>query len=405
MIKINGKYRVKRRVFFLCILFAPTTVLANTTFEPAAIPVLDGALFRPTATVALGYDDNVTSVDTGKVDSGFALLSTVGDLIYGGEINHTMLSYGMEKGLYFDSSKDDYFDYSANLISHYEFTVRHRIDATLGYSYSHEARGTGISEGVGNSIDEPVEIAEFKAGIDYGLGVDTGLFTMKFNLGYYDKAYQNFRTISQYRDYDSYRLGGTTYYRVMSKTKLLLDVSYEVVSYDKTVGRGISWDSDIIRALVGVDWEATAKTTGFVKFGVQDKDFDSDDREDFSGLTWDVGVIWLPRSYSRVQLITGMEAKDPDTVGDYIEERISMLVWSHYWLERFGTTASFSFVDKEYTGTKRDDDITSISLGANYDFKRFLTLSLNFTATEQDSSDSSIEYDKNVIMFSVMGSL
>ncbi|MFD2095727.1 outer membrane beta-barrel protein [Corallincola platygyrae] len=375
--------------------------VSASEFEPAKIELGNGFTMRPMLGAALGYDDNTTRTRGDKTDSFFSVFAPGANIGYGDQVSNATLGYRATIGTYFDSSDDDYLDHSVLAALHHEFTARHRIDLSYNFDRGHDARGTGVSEGNGENVNEPVEWDQNKVALTYGFGVPTATVNLDFNFEYDDKEYANFRDVTRFRDYDTVGGGVVVYWNVMPKTSLLIDSEVKSISYDVVEQDGVSRDSDVTRVLAGVRWEATGKTTGVAKLGYEDKDFDDSGREDFEDVSWEVGVEWTPVEYSTVEFSTGRRSKDPDTFGDYIKETSVELGWTHYWLDRFSTNLGIAYVDEQFTGIDRDDELWVTKVGATYDMKRWLQFALTYQYQDQDSDVDSIKYDRNQVLLGV----
>ncbi|MBW3141628.1 outer membrane beta-barrel protein [Ferrimonas balearica] len=377
------------------ILAALATGVSATEFEPARLRLGEGVQFQPTMGLEYGYDDNLLHTSAESLDSQYLRITPELQFVWGRRISHLKAGYVLDAASYFDSSDDNYIDHDLNLIGHHEFTARHRVDATYDYVKGHQARGTGIAEF--SETDEPVEFTEHDAYGAYEFGAQTARMQLGVNLGYYQRTYDNFRERSQYRDYDTFRYGATAKWRVGARTKLLLDLSDSDISYDRVEPGQLSRDSNVTRGLVGVIWEATAKSEGRAAFGVEDKRFDDSGREDFTGFAWDVAFIWRPTTYSTLELISARESKDPFTNGDYVEESSYELGWEHYWQERWATNLELLYADKDYTGDDREDEVTKIRVGVIYEFRRWLKFEPFYSYWDNSSTrtDPQLNYDKN----------
>lgn len=364
-------------------------------FEPARVRLGDGAQFQPVMGLEYGYDDNLLHTGADTLDSQYLRLIPELQFVWGRRISHIKAGYTLDAATYFDSSDDNYVDHQVDLIGHHEFTARHRIDATYEFLKGHQARGTGIAEF--EQTDKPVKFTDHDVDAAYEFGAQSARMQLGVNLGYYQRTYDNFRERSQYRDYDSFHYGATFKWRVGTRTKLLLDLSDSDINYDRVEPGQISRDSNVTRGLVGVIWEATAKSEGRAAFGIEDKRFVDKGREDFTGFAWDVAFTWRPTTYSTLELVSARESKDPFTSGDYVEESSYELNWEHYWLERWATDIQLSYVDKDYTGDDREDEITKIRLGVIYEFRRWMKLEPFYSYWDNSSTrqDPELNYDKN----------
>ncbi|WP_165569596.1 outer membrane beta-barrel protein [Corallincola luteus] len=378
-----------------------TAVVGAEGFEPAPIKLDSGMTLTPVLTTVVGYDDNVANSNSDEKDSMYTVISPRAKLEAGNDITNGTLDFGFDSGWYVDSSDDDYFDHSVSARGHHEFTAKYRLDLDASYRRTHDARGTGISEGNQGVFDDVTKYNYYVVGGVFGLGAQSSDLRFDLRSLYKKKDYRNFEDVTQYRDYDAVEVGATTYWNVMPKTDLLLDIGYEQIDYDVTDPSTISRDSDVFKALAGVEWDITGKTEGRASIGWQNKDFDDNGREDFDGVSWDVALTWKPKEYSALTFATGREARDPDTFGDYIKETYASASWRHKWLDRFSTEVGTKYVGESYTGVDRDDDYWRASLAAIYDFRRWLQFKGEYVWSDQDSNVDSVTYDKNVVYLSV----
>ncbi|WP_169307131.1 outer membrane beta-barrel protein [Ferrimonas sediminicola] len=385
-------------------LLLPFTVGAGE-YQPANLEMGKGWQFMPQLGVGLGYDDNTAHSSADAIDSWYWEVSPEFLIHAGNQVNSYQLSYLVTDGNYEDSSEDDFTDHRVKLDIHHEFTRRHRLNFNYTYYRDHEARGEGITEGFGQDFDEVAEFDVHDVGLIYGFGVPSAKINLDLELGYYDKNYTNLETISQFRDYDSVLGRATVYWRLGPKTSVLFEWDGEDKSYDRSAQGEPSRDSFDQRLLVGFKWDATSKTSGTVKLGYEDRNFDADSREDFDGVAWNVAVDWKPRSYSTFTIDGGSRAKDPDTLGDYVEENSLGVRWTHDWRSRLSTLAAIRYLDESFTGIDRDDELWEATLGATLIWKRWLSTEFEYRYADQSSNIDRLNYDKNLFLATVRLSL
>jgi len=154
---------------------------------------------------------------------------------------------------------------------------------------------------------------------------------------------------------------------------------------------------------VGVEWDTTAKTTGYFKVGHRRKEFDDGSRDNFSGLDWRIGVTWSPRTYSTVDFTTFTNTNETNGVGDFIDTQTYRVTWDHEWLERVSTTLRASYSEDEYTGSgaTRIDDNTTASFFLNYQARRYMQVQLGVTHDRRNSNQVSIDFDRNILSLSL----
>lgn len=156
---------------------------------------------------------------------------------------------------------------------------------------------------------------------------------------------------------------------------------------------------------VGVEWEATAKTSGLIRIGELDKEFDSSARTDDDLNIWEVGLTWSPRTYSHFILNASKEPQESNGTGSFIESQNTTLTWMHSWSEQMTSMVTIGDGEDEYSQSLREDDRQSIAVSVSYDLRRWATLSANYSYTERESNNPLFDFEKNVVTVSVDMSL
>ncbi len=366
--------------------------------EPADY-ITDGGLhITPLLKIGASYDDNIYNESNGSSSSGIITIEPEITFKLDDGINIHSLQFSLTDGTYLSSSDDNYLDGYVMFKTHMEPNDTHRFDFSVKGDWVTEPRGTGLSEGQGDTqFSEPVTYQQETIAGTYEYGAKSTRGRIALDAEFNIKDYRNFEDITRVSDYDSLLLGGTFFYSTNASTDLFIELTGETIRYDFAKPNAIKRDSDVYTGLVGARWDASSIVSGFVKFGAQQKEFTDSRREDFSGFSWNIGLEWKPLSYSKVDLSTSRETKDPDINGDYIIDRKIRIGWQHYWNSLISTEIRFTNRKEEYSGFDREDDINEVKLAYNYDFMRWASISFFAKATESDSTQANIVYDKNVI--------
>lgn len=375
-------------------------VLINPVFaadeKAGMIQTESGIDFIPGLNSGLKYDDNISSTSVDTQDSWILTVTPAvqAQLLDGNNI-HT-LELGFEYGDYFSSSDDNYLDALLRASSEVELNQSNRFNFEAMYIAGHEDRGTGVFEGnSGYSQDEPNTYDVFSAGGYYEYGAKTTPARMRVNAELYSKEYSNYEIITQYRNFDDTTLGATFYYDTQSVTSIFADFQSVDTSYDLIDPTG-DRDSKTNTARLGIEWEATAASEGSIKVGYQRKSFDNEERQDFSGLSWEAKVSWKPLTYSVFDFTSGRTSRDPNGFGDYVKETSYGVKWNHKWSDLFSSAIGYSHFDDIYTGVDREDKSKLYLFSVNYNVSRWLTLEAGVNISEVDSNDEQYEFDRNV---------
>ncbi|GGI98721.1 hypothetical protein GCM10007978_40660 [Shewanella hanedai] len=379
---------------------------AALAIEPAGHTTESGVVITPLLDTGLKYDDNIFSQSNNETSSSIYTLAPSVNFLLDDGVNQYQLDAAFESGTYLDSSDDNYLTGNLAASTHLEASSSSRFDVSLMANWDSEERGTGLSEGTGDSITEPLTFVEQTVAATYEYGAMSSSARVAFDAKYYNKDYTNYAEITEFNNYDSLYLGSTFFYTTNASTDAFIELSRDAIRYDKLKTNTVSRDSDDYFALAGVTWEATALTSGSVKLGYQHKAFTSSGREDFSGLSWNAEVTWQPLTYSSFMLTTSRMARDPNTEGDYIDATLYGVNWTHDWSEMVSTNLGANYTQEDYKGnTNRQDETFSLNASVDVELRRWLGVSLYVSMTDKDSNRDNIAYDKSIIGVNFTASL
>lgn len=350
----------------------------------------------PTLTTTAGYNDNVTRSNDEGIDSWFSTIIPRFTLVNNFGLNSLRFGYQLSRGDYFSTSEDNYTDHLIFASLDYELNSRHRIKSSIDFEDGHDNRGESFSLGRGAELSSPDEFKESEIDFTYSYGALSAQARFDLNLNYRDKDYKIDTDEYKLRDRSKSTVGGTFYYNIGAATDLLFETTITDVEYAFSTSEASSLDSVQTAYLIGAQWQSTASTSGYAKIGYQDKKFDAAGREDFSGTTWQAGIVWEPLDRSTFILDTRNQARETNGDGNFIRNKDVSLSWRHEWLQRLRTQAGVAFGTDDYEGSGRTDDIQELNLAVIYEFRRWLTFNLGYTYNERESNRDVINYDQNI---------
>lgn len=379
----------------------------------AAIAQEQGGVYRTESGVEvvpglisnLYYDDNVIRDRNATISSMVATLAPSIKATINDGANSYSFATALKAGNYFDSSNDNYLDGYLETEAKLSPSSAHNFKVRANASWLHEDRGTGVTEGRGNLLGDVTKFHTETVAGDYEYGRPGATGKLRANARYYSRTYDNFRTLTQYRDFDSNEIGAGFVYQTASVFKLVAEAKTADIEYKVTDLSG-SRDNQDSNFKLGAEWELTAMTTGAVKVGYQKKDFDLAARENFSGVAWEAIVQWQPLTYSGFDFSTGRRAKDVDALNinaDFIEESTYAVGWKHQWSSFFDSKLAYQYQTEDYnllptatTAVAREDKIKILTAELNYKPLRWLTVTGYVNAEDRTSTAGIIEYDRNV---------
>lgn len=355
----------------------------------------------PGVEVKLQHDDNIANTQFNEQSSGILIVTpTLAATLLDGVNEYTMQA-GVSGGRYFSSSIDDYVDAYASGQAKMEFTDQHRVQLDAEFIDSHDQRGTGVFDASGETQEEPTEYRIADLSGYYEFGARSTAARIRLGAGFMQKDYSNLESITQFREFNKTSLSAAFYYDTGAFTSLVAEFQRDDIRYDRVdIDRG-SRDNLDARYMVGIDWQATALTSGELRIGYQNKTFDNPLREDFSGLSWEAAVSWQPLSYSTVTIETGRKARDPDLQGDVIKESRHGAGWEHEWSTDMQSELLVGYVRSDYKGVDQLDKYWRYEANLSYRINYLWKIEGGLEISDRSSNVNRFNFDKHVVYVGV----
>lgn len=350
----------------------------------------------PTLVAAAGYDDNVNLRSTNKVSSAIYTLTPglTATTRRGGHGYY--LRYLGNYAHYSASAVDDYDDHTLGLGAGSEWTARVRTQLRYDFNRGHDPRGA-TATAVG--APERWFTQALKGAVTYGAKGARG--NVETDLGFSEKRYLTNRGVTSAREYEQTDFGGTFLLRMRPDVYGLVQARAARIDYRSNP----SLDSTEMRYFAGARWEATAKTQGAVKAGYMTKSFADPARGDASTSAYDIGVTWSPLTYSTVTLNAVRTFSEQTSGGNFILTDNATASWNHAWSERVRSTLLLAVGRDIHEGLNRSDDRRLVGLKANYAFRRNLRFGGDLRREERSSNAPNVDYTRNLMLFTIEGSL
>jgi hypothetical protein len=386
------------RVSSLAIAISGALCANAWALDPQSVKLGDGLTFTPTLQVSERYEDNFRAVNENEESSWVTSITPTFLLGAEGRKSAYQLQYSVVNDVFHSSHDDDNADHHLTGDAAYEFNSRNRLKLNAGY---HRVEETAAQSTQTRRAQENDKYTTANVGGVYSFGAQTARTQLDLGANYQELRYQNSNGLNADKERDTTALSGTVYYRIAPKTRALVEArhtDYDYVTNDRL-------NSYNVALLTGLTWDATAKTTGTVKFGAERKKFDTSAIDDNSGSMWEVGVKWMPRTYSTFNLQTRRALDEGDDGASAIQSQSTTLSWKHEWLDRLSSDVSFSYTDNEYQDYERDDQLSVFGVGLNYEMRRWLDIGIGYKYAENDSSIDFESYERNIYSISFTASL
>lgn len=368
-----------------------------TQLDPASIKI-EPFTITPTLSTVLGHDDNVGLRSTNKNSSAFFGLSpAVAVAVRGSPTDLYTAGYRGNYGRYADSSKDNYDDHFLDLNASNDWSTRMRSLVRYDYAYMHDPRGTTAS-----AVNAPDrwDLNALRGSLAYGAKSAPGQIEVDAGIG--RKHYITNRDITALKDYDQANLAGAFFYRIAPATQALAQVRTSRFDYQQDAA---GLDSTEMRYLVGLKWEATAKTQGMVKLGYMTKNFSNPAHQDISSPSYEAGVTWAPVTYSTAYLSASRGFYEQYAGGSAVVSDQLLVMWNHDWNSRVRSTVTVLEARDDLKELGRTDDRQNLGLKVSYGVRRWLRLGGEVRRESRSSDVPGVDYTKNLVLFTLDASL
>jgi polysaccharide biosynthesis protein VpsM len=358
-----------------------------------------GGKLSPELTVKEFHDDNLTNAAAGEIDTFGTYIAPHLTYELKNNKNRYTLDYLFEAATHYSSHNDDYIDQTVQ--AGYEYTPTSRISTGIDFEYynGHDDRGTGAAEGTGAVQSSFDRYHHYRIDGNAAYGAESAKAQFELDLGHVEKDYDNNFAATSVRDREDHYGSARLYYRVMPKTRAVLEGRVTEYKYERDAAGTASLDSTTSRALAGVTWESTYKTTGTAQIGYIQKNFDSGARADGEEITWELGVEWKPKSYITFNLDTSRDFVETNGAGNFTQEDKVTASYAHEWSSKITTLVDMNYqentFDQDTTG--RSDDLFSAGVSVDYEMRRWLKFGAGYSYDERDSTISSFDYERNIV--------
>lgn len=358
--------------------------------------------FTPTLELQQVYDDNYLAQPDDKQAAWLTLVTPGLGVELSSGASNMIVHLDHTRGVNSESSSDNFADNRLRLASTWQADYRHRLKLDGYYLDGHESRGTGVLQGrAGLNADELVTFTQKGLRSQYDFGATGARGQLSLRLGYGDRRYTNYEALTDRLDHNRARVAGLVFFRLASRTRVLLHTEVEDVTYTNFPAAGEARsapDHATVRALIGFTRENTGDTVSTVKLGGFQKKFAGVGRGEFTGTSWEADVKWLLTSYSSLTLFTERASREPyDTADNYIDAKLLRITWNHQWAERLSSSAEALYEEQDYESSAIDrrDKISGVNLELVYQPRHWLKTGVRASHYDRVSNLPAYEYQRN----------
>lgn len=361
----------------------------------------------PTLSLMLGKNDNVGMANpavTPKVSSSFTKLSPkiAVELPTQGQLYSA--TYLGTYARYSGSTVDNFTDHNFGLAAKNDWSARVNSLVNFDYIKGHDGRNE-LKFGAGGI---PTAFVEFwhttgiKGMAHYGADGAQGQFEL--TVGQIAKRYDsNNSGLTQRANNDSTNLKGEFFYKVAPATHMIVQAGTTKFVYVDAAAK--NRDSNEMQYMLGVKWDATAKTTGSFRLGKVKKSFSTGVNPSGTATTWDSEVVWSPLTYSSVNFSLHQKAGESFGTGSFVVSRDSNVDWSHEWSGRVKSKLSFGDGVDTYQNIVQVNKRQTYGGKLIYEVNRWLNAGIDYQNSKRTSTNAALSYTQNITMLILEGSL
>ena len=412
----------------LCLAFGACASVASAV-EPRIFQVGDAGAISPHVRLEFGSDNNPLRSDDGSEQALFFRLEPEFRYLVRQRNNELELGYKGDFIQYFEDyclgnqtvrpgdcvqgapafNRASFEDHQLFLNGFLEISSRLRARLELSQTIDHQELGTGLSSnrGVLDSLTEPdsFNTSRARAELSYGAALARGQVRVGINFTdqQFDSVLGSFSNLEETAVAPDARL----LYRIGTRTQVFAGLGFADVT-------GGDSERTINRQLVGVEFDASAITSGTITLSNEIENFSSN-RRDLNFFGFDVELTWRPRRFSTVTISGGRQSERGlfnDDIG--VATRINAR-WQHFWRDRFSTLVGLRLaidddVD-EFSEFEGQDTQGRFRFEANYNIRRWLDIG-GFIELDSrsggeliDGTDQVRDFDRTLIGFTANGTI
>ncbi|ODS23132.1 hypothetical protein AB835_10445 [Candidatus Endobugula sertula] len=354
----------------------------------------------PTIGLNVSKDDNIFSQTNGnETSSTLTLIKPAISGVASDGVVQYRFNYEIEDGSYSDIHNNDYTDHTIDLGFDWRADIRHLLELSTTFERGHDSRSPDSVTGIG--LSELNEYEDRGVGARYTFGAEGSKGRIVIDYQNQRLHYTTNVDATQVLDSDSETIGASLLIAVGAVTRAV----FQVTNVDTEFNNNALRNRQDRSFLVGAEWDVNGLMKGALKLGRTDNDL-LNTTGDTSQSIGEGSVEWTPYEYSTFTLTASDRTENPsNNVGSFVKRRETGLAWLHDWSDAFYTQLSFSQSRDAFAGVNRNDDTNTLQFGINYTVRRWLNLGVAFSVEEKRSSDSTVEFDRNMATFFLSANL
>jgi hypothetical protein len=293
-------------------------------------------------------------------------------------------------------SNDDHYDFSVLSKFHLRFAESQKVFVTGFIADNYEYRGTGLSLGKPDTLEEGDTKRNNFLNAGYLYGHQDSLARAKILVGYRDFDYLTREKITKQLAYSSGYFQGEFDYLISGNTYFSTKIQFEDISY--------SMNADLERkqylALAGMKWRSSELTQLHLLLGFEQAAFNNDVFDDENKFAWQVNFLWNPLQRVKLNFSSGSEIKDTYKI-------VKTVSYSNYYDlglnyefdEKIKLVIQGRLVNDEVVSTEAitNEDHFETTTKIQYEWRHWLSGFVQYSYNSFDSTIITYDYDLQAV--------
>jgi cell division septation protein DedD len=310
------------------------------------------------------------------------------------------LLYAADFELFSKYHSENFFGHRIEGLFQYNFRGGLTFEFVDQFLYSHDIRGTGISDELDKYYSN---LANVRLRFDPGRKLWFMADYANFVVDYRDP-------INDFRHRNDHALSGYVFYKLQPKTSAFFQYQYIDVNYTND----ILSNSEEHNMYGGLAWDITAKSQGSIKAGYGTKDFADPSIKNADNFILEAQLNHKFTPKTSVTLNAWRRTFETNiSTTDYILSHGIEFGYNQQFTGRLMGNVRLSYINDLYKGDltydgvtkERKDDYYTGTIGLYYKFMDWLASGIGYTYTRRNSNFPEFEYTNNMFFFNLTGSL
>jgi len=363
-----------------------------------------GFFLYPNVSVTEVYRDNINYTSSGE-ESDFITMVSPNLNLRSNWNNHALnFSAGADVGRYMSNSQEDFEDFRLATDGRLDILRDSNVKGGFKFAQLHEGRSSPDQAGA----REPVIYRQYGPSLEYGqrfnrlrasIGGDYQMYD-------FDDGTANNGAVLNMDDRDRKDLTGNVRvgYEIQPSYEAFVLGSVNQRNYeDARDDGGVNRDSSGWEIVAGLALDLGDITFGNIFAGYMRQEFDGANLKTISGPSFGADLTWNPTRLTTVKGIASRTIDETTLAGaaGALSTRLGANV-DHELLRNLILSANVDYVNNDYQGISREDDIINLGPSADYLFNRYLRLRLRYTHSMRESSTANGDYNVNSVFLRLL---